>query len=228
MSACRAPASAQETSRTTGQKTCVWNQRGTAQYWISVASSADGTKLVAAVAGGYIFTSADSGGTWMQRATQQGQLRWASVASSADGTRLVATVLGGYIYTSADGGASWTLTGTSQDWASVASSADGTKLAAAEPSGYIYTSIDSGVSWMQRYLVGLLVVRSIVIGWHEACRSRQSQRVHLHIIRFRGDMEAEKYPAEPDSCGLIIGWLEACRRRFRRKLQRHRLLLLIV
>jgi hypothetical protein len=34
-----------------------WKQRGLSQNWTSVASSADGTKLVAVVDGGYIYTS---------------------------------------------------------------------------------------------------------------------------------------------------------------------------
>jgi len=51
-------------------------------------------------AAGYIYTSADSGVTWMQTGTSQ---TWMSVASSADGTKLVA-VAHGYIHTSADSG----------------------------------------------------------------------------------------------------------------------------
>jgi photosystem II stability/assembly factor-like uncharacterized protein len=62
-----------------------------------VASSADGTKLVAAVIGGYIYTSWDSGATWTQRGSSQD---WQSVASSADGTKLVAVSWYGGIYTS--------------------------------------------------------------------------------------------------------------------------------
>jgi len=121
---------------------------------MSVASSSDGTKLVALAAGtcntdpGYIYISADSGATWTQTGTQQG---WMSVASSSDGTKLVAAADGpcwqdpGYIYISADSGATWTQTGTQQWWSSVASSADGTKLVAAVAyylysAGYIYTS----------------------------------------------------------------------------------------
>jgi len=36
-------------------------------YWQSVASSSDGTKLVAVVNGGFIYTSTDSGVNWTQR-----------------------------------------------------------------------------------------------------------------------------------------------------------------
>jgi photosystem II stability/assembly factor-like uncharacterized protein len=65
--------------------------------WYSVASSADGTRLVAVVIGGYIYTSWDSGATWTQRGSSQS---WQSVASSADGTKLVAVGWNSYIYTS--------------------------------------------------------------------------------------------------------------------------------
>jgi photosystem II stability/assembly factor-like uncharacterized protein len=111
---------------------------------MSVASSADGTKLVAAAHDGYIYTSADSGATWTQRGSSQA---WVSVASSADGKNLVAAVCdwnssSGYVYTSGDAGATWTeQTGsTSQCWQSVASSADGTKLVAGGNPGYLCTS----------------------------------------------------------------------------------------
>ena len=106
------------------------------QIWVSVASSADGTKLVAVSNGninynninnlGYIYTSTDSGVTWKQTGPQT---NWTSVASSADGTKLVAAAMaytvdgheassddplvGGGLYTSSDSGATWTLTGSS-------------------------------------------------------------------------------------------------------------------
>ncbi len=67
--------------------------------WQPVASSADGTKLVAVVNSGKIYTSSDSGETWVARDSDRG---WISVASSADGTKLVAVVYSSKIYTSSD------------------------------------------------------------------------------------------------------------------------------
>jgi hypothetical protein len=95
---------------TSGDSGATWTQTGTAQFWTSVASSADGTKLVAAtrtlVTGkldsGYIYVSVDSGATWTQTGTARD---WSSVASSADGNKFVVTDCfggngaGGYIYT---------------------------------------------------------------------------------------------------------------------------------
>ncbi|MEK7674456.1 MAG: CHRD domain-containing protein, partial [Verrucomicrobiota bacterium] len=77
----------------------VWTARESDRGWTSVASSADGTKLVAGVYnGGQIYTSTDSGVTWTARASSG---NWYSVASSADGTKLVAVDGSpGQIYTS--------------------------------------------------------------------------------------------------------------------------------
>ena len=60
--------------------------------WQSLASSADGTTLAAAVGGlngsGPIYISTNSGVTWT--ATSTPSKHWTSVAASADGTTLVA------------------------------------------------------------------------------------------------------------------------------------------
>ena len=74
-----------------------WTARGTTQNWVSIASSSDGSKLVAVTSGGQIYTSTDSGVTWTARATNRS---WQAVASSSDGSKLVAVVSSGQIYTS--------------------------------------------------------------------------------------------------------------------------------
>ena len=133
-----------------------WVARDSSRVWSAVASSADGTKLVATVKGGQIYTSTDSGVTW---APQDSGRNWSSVASSADGTKLVAGVgdnasSAGYIYTSVNSGVgSWSQHDSTRQWVSVASSADGTKLVAAVygtasaggPGAYI--SNNSGAGW---------------------------------------------------------------------------------
>ena len=127
-----------------------WTQSTRMGWPSSLASSADGTKLVAAQGefgplGGRILTSTNSGATWEEAGAPSGA--WASVASSADGIRLVAAI-GGYftgpitgpIYTATDSGATWTAGDSpTNDWVSVASSADGGKLVAAVNGGGIYT-----------------------------------------------------------------------------------------
>jgi hypothetical protein len=141
-----------------------WTARDSIRVWSAVASSADGTKLVATVKGGLVYTSTNSGVTW---ASQDSGRNWSSVASSADGTKLVAGAgdnagLYDYIYTSGNSGVgSWSSHDSQRQWVSVASSAGGTNLVAAvygtAPSGNgnpgIYTSINSGLNWSQRKAV---------------------------------------------------------------------------
>src|SRR6185503_7225576 len=75
--------------------------------WSSVACSADGTKLVATVDGGGIYTSPDFGIAWALTSAPTNY--WTSVASSADGTKLAAVGWGNVsICTSSDSGATWT------------------------------------------------------------------------------------------------------------------------
>lgn len=126
-----------------------WRTNESSRIWDAVASSADGSKLVAVVNGGQIYTSTNYGVNWTAR---EGNRAWSSVASSADGTKLVACVNNGFIYTSTDSGANWTARLGSSAWSGVASSLDGTKLLAVinGASGAIYTSENSGVNWTSR------------------------------------------------------------------------------
>lgn len=123
-------------------------------YWNSVASSADGIKLVAVsynnAAGnpGSIYTSANSGSTWTKTAAPSNN--WQSVACSADGTRLVAAAFSGGVYESTDSGTAWTLTGaaTNATWQAVACSGDGSKQIAVQFYGDVFISTNGGTNWM--------------------------------------------------------------------------------
>ena len=135
-----------------GTQGFIWTLQANAPSgnWQSVASSSDGTHLVAVlfnVISGWIYTSADSGVTWtLANAPIE---EWQSVASSADGTHLVAVVFGGRIYTSTDSGVTWTPQANApvEEWQSIASSSDGSHLVAvASGGGGFYTSADSGVT----------------------------------------------------------------------------------
>jgi hypothetical protein len=139
-----------------------WVARDSSRAWSAVASSADGTKLVATVKGGQIYTSVDSGVTWTP---QDSSRNWSSVASSVDGTKLTAGVGDnassvGYIYTSGNSGVgSWSQHDSTRQWVSVASSADGTILVAAVYGTVsaggpgVYTSTSSGTGWSLRKAV---------------------------------------------------------------------------
>lgn len=130
----------------------VWTAHDIDRYWSAVASSADGSKLVAATGtNGFIYTSNDYGITWTQSSSPVGQ--WYALASSADGTKLIAASSPGGLFTSGDSGATWTQRETNRDWRAVASSTDGTKLAAVAYNAQIYTSVDSGVTWTPRETV---------------------------------------------------------------------------
>ncbi len=128
--------------------------------FMSVTSSADGTKLATVSTDHDIYTSTDSGATWTERTSAPvttggtlGSYNFLSIASSADGTKLAAVQYGGYIYTSSNGGATWTQQTAAGDrqWYQngITMSADGTKLAAFDigptttgTNGYIYISKD--------------------------------------------------------------------------------------
>jgi len=140
----------------------------------SVALSADGNKLVAAVGlpdnysvSGLIYISTNWGVTMTP--TMAPTNNWTSVASSADGNRLVAVTAfpngGGLIFASTNAGLTWAgLPGapTNNNWSAVAMSADGSKLVAAsavafvpgEIFGGIYTSTDFGMTWRSNSVPG--------------------------------------------------------------------------
>jgi photosystem II stability/assembly factor-like uncharacterized protein len=117
--------------------------------WSKVASSSDGTKLVAVNQGGYIYTSADSSGaTWTIR-TSSGSRNWVSVSSSSDGTKLVAGTDGGYLYNSTNSGVTWTEQTNSgiRSWNSNACDSTGQIVYAAASGNGIYKSTNYGATW---------------------------------------------------------------------------------
>lgn len=135
-------------------KTGGWVARETTRKWQAIASSADGTKLVAAYNRG-IFTSTDSGATWTSRTTSD-SYDWQYLTSSADGTKLAGVISSGRIFTSNDSGTTWTERENKRNWVAITSSADGSKLAAVTSggiySGQVYRSVDSGVTWTKAVL----------------------------------------------------------------------------
>jgi hypothetical protein len=132
-----------------------WNNTSLYYHWKDAASSSDGTKLFACATNRSIYTSYDSGTTWVHR-TNSGSRNWTGIASSSDGTKIVACVDGNYIYSSADSGVTWKVSLSSygpRDWSGVASSSDGTKLFGVVDglsSNYFYNSTNSGTGWAER------------------------------------------------------------------------------
>lgn len=128
-----------------------WTQSDAPQdVWISIASSADGKKLVAATLS-TIYTSTNSGINWVKEFGPSYGVAWASVASSIDGSKLAAATASHGIYVSTNSGLTWEKTSAPDvAWNSIASSSDGAKLAATMYEGGLYTSTNSGMTWMQQ------------------------------------------------------------------------------
>ena len=131
----------------------VWTQTSApTNNWQSIACSADGSKLVAAVDGGGIYTSTNFGGNWTSNNLPS--MSWNSVASSADGNKLAAAVFSGGIYTSTNAGTTWISNNlASKSWNSIASSADGSILVATYVQNYVtgqnfvIVSTNAGAIW---------------------------------------------------------------------------------
>lgn len=133
-------------------------------HWETIASSSDGSKLVAATGYGdtcgrylNLYTSTDSGATW---AVAPSSSPWNpgtvndfyGLASSSDGTKFVAVNNLNGIYVTTNSGASWAKTSApAHNWKSVASSSDGLRLVAGIYPGHsgsgIYLSTNGGASW---------------------------------------------------------------------------------
>ncbi len=154
--------------------------------WQTVASSADGTHLVAAVNGGDIYTSVDSGATWND-VTPSGathNLAWQTVASSGTGQYLVAATSTGPIYLSSDYGSTWTAFNDSEHWTSVAITSDGSKLfGVANNSAYIMSAPKRRL-W---FPLGSTVPSGGGLTWNAIAissgRQQSGYRVHPHRRR---------------------------------------------
>lgn len=126
-----------------------------------VTVSNDGTQIAVASSGNGIYTSTDSGASWVNRTSALSpQPGWTSIVSSADGRYIAASafLFPGYVggvYVSSDFGLTWnkTLTPAQGGIASIAMSSDGSKIIAALSSGgstgvtSIYRSSNSGATW---------------------------------------------------------------------------------
>jgi len=123
--------------------------------WNAVASSGDGSRLVAAEFQGNIWTSSDYGLNWSIQANSP-KGNWIGITSSTDGSHIAGAIRGqgGDIWTSSDYGATWvdrTLSNP-QQWTALASNSEGSHLIAGTYSGgntggALWTSSDYGATW---------------------------------------------------------------------------------
>lgn len=117
------------------------------ESWNSIASSADGLKMIASSGHTYTYSAGlgfyKGGGFYPES--------WRGVACSADGLQRAAVVYGGQIYTWSTYNSSPGLPRDSnRNWTAVACSSDGRKMAATVEGGQIYTSTDFGENWTPR------------------------------------------------------------------------------
>jgi uncharacterized repeat protein (TIGR02543 family) len=75
--------------------------------WHGLAMSADGTKLVGAKYGGGIWTSSDSGTTWINRSTASGNRNWTGVTVSQSSNVIYGVIPYGGVWRSPDFGVTW-------------------------------------------------------------------------------------------------------------------------
>ena len=120
--------------------------------WSALSCSADGSKMVAAIDYGSLYTSSNSGETWVvvdNTGVSDGR-RWSALTSSANG-RFIFAAMGdmGYIYSSSDYGISFLAHEDlgSQMWSAVACSIDCSHVVATFVGGNITFSSDYGVTW---------------------------------------------------------------------------------
>jgi len=142
----------------------------TNNYWFSIASSADGSRLAAlgqptTIDFSAVYTSTNSGTTWISNslpATRYGQpaFNFEILAGSADGTQLVAAQDNdlGIIDTSTNWGLTWVTRTNYGDtaWTSAASSTDGKTLVLSDDVSRIRISTNSGATWSSLQLPGYI------------------------------------------------------------------------
>ena len=130
-----------------------WTTNALSPSAFMIASSADGTKLVAACGDGDVYTSTNSGINWAQHLALPNAIL---AASSADGNILFSYAGAGF-NVSTNSGNTWSFRANSPSGQFIVSSADGTKLLTAigygeyrlnTANGALYTSTNFGVAWV--------------------------------------------------------------------------------
>jgi len=126
-----------------------WNSSSTFYSPTSLASSANGTRLVGGIYGGSIILSTNSGSSWNLITAAGSPLPWTGVASSADGSKFAACISNSTIYVWSNFGATSNFPASPLNKAltAISCSADCSRLAATVHGGAIYTSANSGSTW---------------------------------------------------------------------------------
>jgi hypothetical protein len=140
-----------------GSIPATWTPRGAVHSWTSIASSADGSRIMAAYrsddgfVNGYVVGSEDSGVTWTEKLSLGSSGDSILVAISDGGNILFSTGPLKRLYVSKDSGATWLYNATLTSSATCASmSSDGTCLVASPMATQIYSSTNTGATWAPR------------------------------------------------------------------------------
>jgi hypothetical protein len=133
------------TSSNTGS---TWTQRDSVRNWGAVASSSNGTILLASTnhtfsGSDFLYLSTNSGVSWSSIGSS---LAYISCAMSSNGSIMYATTYSGKIYVSTDTGTTWTPRDSDRFWGGVCCSSDGV-TAYATSGNNIYKTTNSGTSW---------------------------------------------------------------------------------
>jgi hypothetical protein len=155
--------------RTSADGGVTWTEQTGSPYanWRSVASSPDGSMLVAGRFGGTMHISRDYGVTWTA-ATGAGSGNWYAINIIGDGKDIFAASYTGNLQISHDYGVTWTkltngIPGTvgttpapgTGHWYAIGSDQSGRKLIAGKYGGYSYISNDYGVTWTENTAAGI-------------------------------------------------------------------------
>jgi hypothetical protein len=129
-----------------------WGNVSTIYSPTSLASSADGNRLVGATRGGGVITSTDAGLSWSL--LTPGNIQWSGVTISADGSKFAATISNSpsgagtvYIWSNYGATSNFPAIPLAAPLSAISGSADCTRLAATAYGGGIYLSANSGASW---------------------------------------------------------------------------------